>query len=99
MANNVLIKPLVTEKLSAMIETNNYAFMVRKDANKVEIKKAIQEKYPDVKIKAVRTMIVRGKRKSQNSRSGPIVGKTSSYKKAIVTLTTDSEEIDFFGDV
>ena len=99
MANDVLIKPLVTEKLSAMIEKNNYAFMVRKDANKIDIRNAILEKYPNVKVKAVRTMVVRGKRKSQNTRSGVIVGRAPSYKKAIISLLPDSEAIDFFGDV
>ncbi|MBO6576476.1 MAG: 50S ribosomal protein L23 [Rhodothermales bacterium] len=99
MSSDVLIKPLVTEKLTELMEAGHYAFEVRKDANKVEIRKALESRYPGVKIKEVRTMVVRGKRRSQMTRRGRIQGKTASYKKALVTLLPDSEQIDFFEEI
>ena len=99
MSENVLIKPLVTEKLTALMEEGHYAFEVHRDANKVEIRRAIEQRYPDVKVKAVRTMVVRGKRRSQSTRRGPVQGRVAGYKKAIVTLHADSEQIDFFEEV
>ena len=95
MANSILIKPLVTEKLTRLAEEGrHYAFQVDKNANKIQIRKALEERYPDVEIKAVRTMVVRGKRKRQFTRSGVLAGRAASYKKAIVTLK--SGEIDFY---
>jgi large subunit ribosomal protein L23 len=80
-----------------MEEGRHYAFRVAKEANKIEIKKAIEARYPNIEIKEVRTMIVRGKRKRQNTRRGLLEGKRASYKKAIVTLK--SGEIDFYESV
>lgn len=97
--SDVLIKPLVTEKLTELMEAGHYAFQVRKDANKVEIRKALEARYPGVKIKEVRTMQVRGKRRSQTTRRGKVDGRTLSYKKALVTLLPDSEQIDFFEEI
>jgi len=99
MSSEILIKPLVTEKLTELMEAGHYAFEVRKTANKVEIRKALELRYPGVKIKEVRTMNVRGKRRSQTSRRGRVEGKTASYKKALVTLLPDSERIDFFEEI
>ncbi len=99
MTKDVLIRPLVTEKMSALMEDGHYAFVVQKDANKIEIREAIQSRYPGVKIKEVRTMVVRGKRRRQFTRRGLVQGRVSSYKKAIVTLEPDSEQIDFFEEV
>lgn len=99
MTKDVLIRPLVTEKMSALMEDGHYAFVVQKDANKIEIREAIQSRYPGVKIKEVRTMVVRGKRRRQFTRRGLVEGRVSSYKKAIVTLEPDSEQIDFFEEV
>jgi large subunit ribosomal protein L23 len=99
MNTDILIKPLVTEKMTALMERGHYAFHVRKDANKVEIREALEERYPSVKIKEFRTMVVRGKERSQMTKRGRVVGKTASYKKAIVTLQTDSEPIDFFEQI
>jgi large subunit ribosomal protein L23 len=97
--SDILIKPLVTEKLTQLMEAGHYAFEVRKDANKVEIRKALESRYPGVKIKEVRTMQVRGKRRSQSTRRGKVEGRMPSYKKAIVTLLPDSDRIDFFEEI
>lgn len=99
MSNDILIKPMVTEKLTGLMELGHYAFQVRQDANKIEIRKAIESRYPGVQVKEVRTMIVRGKRRSQQTRRGRVSGKTASYKKALVTLHPESDRIDFFEEV
>lgn len=99
MSNNVLIQPLVTEKLTKLMEEGHYTFQVRMDANKVEIKKAVKDRYPTAQIKSVRTLIVRGKRRSQQTRRGVVSGRTAYHKRAIVTLTENSEPIDFFEQV
>lgn len=99
MDQDVLIRPLVTEKLTAQMELGHYAFVVRRDANKVEIRKALEVRYPTVKIKEVRTMVVRGKRKRQMTKAGLVDGRAPAYKKAIVTLLPDSERIDFFEEI
>lgn len=99
MSTNTLIKPLVTEKLTALMEQGHFAFEVRQTANKIEIRKAIEARYPGVQVKEVRTMIVRGKHRSQLTRKGRVQGKTSSYKKALITLKPGSDQIDFFEEV
>ncbi len=99
MTQDILIRPLVTEKLSAQMEEGHYAFKVMKTASKVQIKDAIKARYPDVKIKEVRTMIVRGKRRRQSTKKGLVEGRLATYKKAIVTLLPDSEPIDFFEEI
>ena len=99
MSNDILIRPLVTEKLTSLMEAGHYTFEVAKDANKVEIRKAVETRYPGVKIKEVRTMVVRGKRRTQMTRRGRVEGRRAAYKKAIITLTPDSEQIDFFEEV
>lgn len=99
MSQDVLVKPLITEKLSARMELGEYAFVVSKDANKIEIRRAIEARYPTIKIKDVRTMVVRGKRRSQQTRRGVVSGRVAGYKKAIVSLHADSEQIDFFSEV
>ncbi|MEQ9104171.1 MAG: 50S ribosomal protein L23 [Rhodothermales bacterium] len=99
MSNSILIQPLVTEKLTALMEEGHFAFEVAKSANKVEIRKAIETRYPGVKVKEVRTMIVRGKRRAQMTKRGRIEGRRAAYKKALVTLLPDSEQIDFFEEV
>ena len=63
------------------------------------IRKAIEARYPGVQVKEVRTMIVRGKRRSQQTRRGRVTGRTASYKKALITLQPGSEQIDFFEEV
>ncbi len=93
----ILIRPIVTEKMSDLMEKGHYAFEVARDANKVEIKKAVEAMYPGVKVAKVNTMIVRGKRKRQMTRRGVVEGRRPFYKKAIVTLKEG--EIDFFENI
>jgi large subunit ribosomal protein L23 len=96
--NQILIKPIVTEKLTRLTEEGrHYAFEVAKDANKIEIRKALEARYPGVQIKEVRTMVVRGKRRRQFTKKGLVQGRKPAYKKAIVTLR--SGEIDFYESV
>ncbi|MBQ0017504.1 MAG: 50S ribosomal protein L23 [Clostridiales bacterium] len=90
---DIIIKPILTEKSYADIANKRYTFMVAKDANKVEIKKAIENIFK-VTVAKVNTLNVQGKLKSQDR--GRTYGFTASYKKAIVTLTADSKSIEFF---
>ncbi len=95
---NILIKPIVTEKMTAQGEDfNRYGFVVAKEANKLEIKQAVEELY-QVKVSDVNTMRYAGKRKQRYTKSGVSVGKTSSYKKAVVTLA-EGEVIDFYSNI
>jgi large subunit ribosomal protein L23 len=95
---NILIKPIVTEKMTAQGEDfNRYGFVVAKDANKLQIKQAVEELY-DVKVAEVNTMRYAGKRKQRYTKSGVSVGHTSSYKKAVVTLA-EGEVIDFYSNI
>ena len=93
----VLRKPLVTEKASALNEKGKYGFIVHKDANKVEIKKAVEKMY-GVTVENVRTMNYLGKSKSRYTKSGVISGRKPSYKKAIVTVA-EGEVIDFYSGI
>lgn len=95
MTSNVLIAPILTEKSTRLTEEGrHYAFRVASGANKIEIRKAVQARYPGIEIKEVRTMIVRGKRRRQMTKRGLVKGRRPSYKKAIVTLRAG--EIDFY---
>lgn len=95
---SILIQPLITEKLTRIQETQQkYAFKVLKSATKPEIKRAVEEKYPDVKVSRINTMIVPSKPKGRHTRSGFIEGRNSVWKKAIVTLKEG--EIDFFSEI
>ncbi|HET6568490.1 MAG TPA: 50S ribosomal protein L23 [Rhodothermales bacterium] len=98
-AHKVLIKPLVTEKMSRQMADGHYAFVVDMEANKIDVRKAVEALYPAIKVKEVRTMVVRGKRRRQFSRKGVVEGRTAWFKKAIVTLAPGSEQIDFFETV
>ena len=88
---DVIIKPLLSEKTYSEIANKKYAFVVAMDANKAEIKKAVEEVF-GVKVEKVNTTHVKGKLKRQ----GKTQGYTSDYKKAYVTLTKDSKSIEFF---
>ncbi|MCY4224017.1 MAG: 50S ribosomal protein L23 [Bacteroidetes bacterium] len=99
MSRNILIRPLVTEKLTAQMEEGHYAFIVDSRANKIEIRHEIKKRFPDVDIKEIRTMNVRGKHRRQMTRQGVRIGRKSGYKKAIVTLKPESERIDFYEDI
>lgn len=95
---DILVKPLVTEKMTDQAERyNRYGFIVRKDASKVQIKKAVESLY-DVNVATVNTMIYGGKSKSRFTKSGVITGKTNSYKKAIITLM-EGDSIDFYSNI
>ena len=95
---NILIRPIVTEKMTAQGEDfNRYGFVVAKDANKLQIKQAVEELY-DVKVAEVNTMRYAGKRKQRYTKSGISVGRTASYKKAVVTLA-EGEVIDFYSNI
>ncbi len=95
----IIIKPIVTEKQTAITEKfpNRYGFRVSPDANKLEIKKAVEVMY-GVNVESVNTMNYAGKKKSRYTKSGIINGKTSAFKKAIVTLK-EGETIDFFSNI
>lgn len=95
MVRTILIKPVITEKMTLLQEQKNqYAFEVAKDASKVDIKNAIQKKF-NVKVDSVRTITQKGKRKSQFTRRGRYEGFRATTKRAIVTLAKDSK-IDLF---
>lgn len=94
---SILKKPIVTEKVSALNESGKYGFVVDKDANKVEIKKAVEKAY-GVTVESVNTMVYPGKSKTKYTKSKVISGRTSSYKKAIVQVA-EGEIIDFYGVV
>ena len=95
---NILLKPIVTEKMTAQGEEfNRYGFVVDKNANKLQIREAVEELY-DVKVSAVNTMRYAGKRKQRYTKSGVSLGKTPSYKKAVVTLA-EGEVIDFYSNI
>ncbi len=90
----ILIRPIITEKITAQTdEMGKYAFEVHRRANKIEIKRAVEEKF-DVNVVNVRTMNVRGKLK----RMGRFEGMTSSWKKAVVTLK-EGQSLDFFENI
>lgn len=98
MAKDILIKPIISEKAELLTEKlNQYSFVVHRRANKIEVKKAVEELY-SVNVASVNTLVMPAKAKSRNTRSGLIKGNVSSFKKAIITLA-DGEEIDFFGDI
>ncbi|MCD6354340.1 MAG: 50S ribosomal protein L23 [Prolixibacteraceae bacterium] len=95
---DILIKPLVTEKMTQQSERfNRYGFVVDRNASKPEIKRAIESLY-DVTVDSVNTMIYGGKMKSRYTKSGVITGKMASYKKAIVTLV-EGDSIDFYSNI
>jgi large subunit ribosomal protein L23 len=94
---SVLKKPLVTEKVSALNEKGKYGFIVDAEANKVEIKKAVEKQY-GVNVEKVNTMNVMGKLKTRYTKAGVLAGRRPNYKKAIVTLA-EGEVIDFYSNV
>ena len=90
-AQDIIIAPVITEKSMSGIADKKYTFKVAKDANKIQIAKAVEEIFK-VKVAKVNTMSVRG----QARRMGRYEGYTASWKKAIVTLKEDSKTIEFF---
>ncbi len=97
MAKRILIRPVITEKSEKQSEgQHKYTFIVDRKANKIEIKKAVEEMY-NVNVNSVNTLILPGKSKTRNTRSGAVRGRISPFKKAVVTLP-DGEEINFYGE-
>ncbi|HLR32309.1 MAG TPA: 50S ribosomal protein L23 [Fodinibius sp.] len=95
--SDVLKKPLITEKLTRLQVEGKYAFKVDKYATKPEIKRAVQKRYPDVKVGKVNTMIMPSKPKGRFTEGGYIEGRAKVWKKAIVTIKEG--EIDFFSEI
>ena len=89
---DVILKPLVTEKSMAAMGEKKYTFLVHTEANKTMIKEAVEKMFEGTKVKSVNTMNLDGKTK----RRGMTFGKTAKTKKAIVTLTEDSKDIEIF---
>jgi large subunit ribosomal protein L23 len=95
---NIIIKPIITEKMTDMSEKRNrYGFVVDRRADKLQIRKAIEELY-EVEVESVNTMIQRGKDASKYTKSGLIRGKKNSFKKAIVQLK-GNHKIDFYSNI
>lgn len=95
---NVLIKPVLTEKANNQQEKlRRYAFKVAKKANKLEIKKAVEDMY-GVSVEDVNTVVVPGKNKTRFTKAGFIKGMKSGYKKAYVTVA-DGETIDLYSNI
>lgn len=91
----VLVRPILTEKMLKQQETHRkYGFVVNIEANKIEIKQAVEKKF-EVSVDAVATAKVKGKAKQSNTRRGLTRGKRPDWKKAIVTLR-EGDKIDFF---
>ena len=94
----ILIKPIVTEKLTIQGEKlNRYGFEVDRDANKLQIKAAVEEMY-GVKVLDVNTVNYHGKRKSRFTKAGLLSGRTNHFKKAFVTLAGE-DKIDFYSNI
>lgn len=94
----ILIKPILTEKMTAQGEKlNRYGFIVDPRANKLEIKSIIESTY-GVVVEAVNTINYNGKQKSRFTKAGMLSGRTNRYKKAIITLKGD-DQIDFYSNI
>lgn len=89
---DIILKPIVTEKSMNLMAERKYTFLVHPEANKFEIKDAVEKMFAGAKVERVNTMNQCGK----NKRRGMVTGKTAKTKKAIVQLTEDSAEIEIF---
>ncbi|MFA8449477.1 MAG: 50S ribosomal protein L23 [Bacteroidales bacterium] len=96
---NIIIKPIITEKMTAISEkmNNRYGFIVDKRADKLQIRRAVEEIY-EVEVDQVNTMNYSGKSKSRYTKTGILTGKTKAFKKAIITLA-EGQTIDFFSNI
>ena len=93
----IIIKPIVTEKMTQLGDKlNRYGFRVQKDANKIEIKQAVEAMY-DVTVNEVNTLVA-AKKKSRFTKGGVVKGSASAYKKAIVTVK-EGDKIDFYSNI
>ena len=89
---DVILKPVITEKSMAGMGDKKYTFFVHTEANKSQIKEAVEKMFEGTKVKKVNTMNIMGKKK----RRGAVVGRTAKTKKAMVWLTEDSKDIEIF---
>ena len=89
---DVILKPVITEKSMAGMGDKKYTFYVHTEANKTQIKEAVEKMFDGVRVASVNTINLEGK----NRRRGVVTGKTAKSKKAIVQLTEDSKEIEIF---
>ena len=89
---DVILKPVLTEKSMNITAEKKYTFYVHPEANKIQIKEAVEKMFDGTKVKSVNTMNLDGKKK----RRGMVVGKTAKTKKAIVALTEESKDIEIF---
>ena len=89
---DVILKPVITEKSMGAMADKKYTFLVHTDATKNQIKEAVEKMFAGTKVKSVNTMNLEGK----NRRRGMVYGKTAKRKKAIVTLTEESKDIEIF---
>ena len=89
---DVIIRPVITEKSMADMGEKKYTFLVHPEANKTQIKEAVEKMFEGTKVKSVNTINMDGKKK----RRGMVVGKTAKTKKAIVALTEESKDIEIF---
>ena len=95
---DILLKPIVTEKMTSQGDKfNRYGFLVAKNANKLQIKKAVEELY-GVTVDSVNTMRYGGKLKTRFTKSGVLAGRSASTKKAVVTLA-EGNKIDFYSNI
>ena len=96
--SDVLIRPVLSEKVNKQTEKfNRYTFVVDRKANKLEIKKAVEEFY-GIQVENVNTLVMPSKAKSRNTKSGIVSGRKPAKKKAIVTVA-EGEAIDLYGNV
>ncbi|GHU59542.1 50S ribosomal protein L23 [Clostridia bacterium] len=91
---DIILKPIITEQSAGLLPERKYTFKVAKSANKIEIRKAVEGIF-GVSVEKVNTLNVRGRTR----RRGRIEGATASWKKAVVKVTADSKEIEFFRDL
>lgn len=95
---DIIIRPIISEKMTKLSDKLNcYAFVVDKEANKLQIKDAVEQLY-GVQVKEVNTLRYGGKRKSRFTKTGVIKGKGNAFKKAVVTVNA-GETIDFYSNI
>ncbi len=93
----IIERPILTEKITALQDRRQYAFEVAEKANKIEIAQAIEKRFK-VTVLNVRTMVVKGKKKTQLTKGGRFQGRTRLWKKALVTLK-EGDKIDYLENV
>lgn len=97
-SSDVLIKPVLSEKVNRLSEKyNRYTFIVNRKANKLEIKKAVEEFY-GITVEGVNTLNMPSKVKQRNTKAGLLTGRKPAKKKAIVTLA-EGDSIDLYGNI